>query len=172
MILGQNYTGINMDNPGSLEERAKSFGKIVKVILSQFLQLHDCAAGGGEANLGHHDLRVIEYLGEEGPQMMRSVAEHLGLAVNSTTSLIDNLENKNFVQRTRSETDRRVVNVELTNEGRRVFEVASSAKHQFHRSLLAALTDDEQQILLVLFRKIAREASAQVENLANESANA
>jgi hypothetical protein len=36
---------------------------------------------------------------------------------------------------------------------------------QFHRALLSALTEDEQEILLVLFRKIAREGWKQVHSL-------
>jgi len=158
-----------VDRTSDLETRAKDFGEIVKEIIKQFMLLHDCAAGETDVNLGHHDLRVIEYLGETGSQMMRSIADQLGLAVNSTTSLIDNLETKGYVTRIRSSTDRRVINVDLTSEGCKVFQVASNAKHQFHLSLLGSLTDDEQQILLVLFRKIAREGRSQVQSLAKEA---
>ena len=45
------------------------------------MHLHDVAACGPQANLGHQDLRVVEHLGESGPQMMRSLAENLGVAV-------------------------------------------------------------------------------------------
>ena len=149
-----------------LDDRANDFGLIVRDILKQFAQLHDVAACGLQANLGHQDLRVVEYLGESGPQMMRSVAEHLGVAVNSMTTLMDNLEHKGLAHRTRSEVDRRVVHVALTDEGKRVFDSAAFAKFQFHRALLAALTEEEQQILLVLFRKISREGWKQVEKFA------
>ncbi len=147
----------------NLDERANDFGLIVRDILKQFMHLHDLAACGPQANMGHQDLRVVEHLGESGPQMMRSLAEHLGVAVNSMTNLVDNLEQKGLAHRTRSEIDRRVVHVALTDEGKRVFDSAAFAKFQFHRALLAALTEDEQQILLVLFRKIAREGWKQVE---------
>ena len=153
-----------------LDQRANDFGLIVRDILKQFLHLHDVAAGGPQANLGHQDLRVVEHLGESGPQMMRSLAENLGVAVNSMTSLVDNLEHKGLAHRTRSEIDRRVVHVALTDEGRHVFDSASKAKFQFHRSLLSALTEDEQQILLVLFRKISREGWKQVEKFSTNAA--
>ncbi len=146
-----------------LEERARDLGRVVQDILKQFQCLHDVAASGPHANLGHHDLRLIEQLGEFGPQMMRSLAEHLGLAVNSITSLIDGLEQKGLAHRVRSEVDRRVVHVELTPQGNETFRLASNAKLEFHRALLSALTEDEQEILLVLFRKIAREGWQQVE---------
>ncbi len=153
----------------ALDERANDFGLIVRDILKQFSHLHDAAGGGPQANLGHQDLRAVEHLGESGPQMMRSMAEHLGMAVNSITNLVDNLESKQLAHRTRSEVDRRVVHVDLTEQGRQVYSVATQAKFQFHRSILSALTEDEQEILLVLFRKIAREGWKQVEKLANNS---
>lgn len=146
----------------NVEERAHDLGRVIQDILKQFQFLHNLASCGPETNLGHHDLRIVEQLGEAGPQMMRSLAEHLGVAVNSVTSLIDSLEQKGLVHRTRSDVDRRVINVALTEKGDKAFEIASDAKLQFHRALLSALTEDEQEILLVLFRKIAREGWKQV----------
>ena len=145
-----------------LDNRANDFGLIVRDILKQFLQLHDAAACGPQFNLGHQDLRVVEHLGESGAQMMRSLAEHLGVAVNSMTNLVDNLEQKGLAHRTRSEIDRRVIHVELTDEGKKAYKAASNAKFLFHRALLSALTEEEQEIMLVLFRKIAREGWKQV----------
>jgi len=152
---------------GGLEERARDFGSVVRDILKQFQQLHDSQACGQHANLGHQDLRLIECLGELGPQMMRSLAEHLGLAVNSMTAIVDGLEQKGLALRTRSEIDRRVIHVELTASGHATYELAANAKLQFHRALLGALTEDEQEILLVLFRKIAREGWKQVERFSD-----
>ncbi|MDZ4848243.1 MAG: MarR family transcriptional regulator [Pirellulaceae bacterium] len=155
-----------------LDERASDFGLIVRDIIKQFLQLHDSAAGGPQANLGHQDLRVVEHLGDAGPQMMRMLAENLGVAVNSMTSLVDNLEHKGLAHRTRSEVDRRVVHVALTEDGRQVYEAASKAKFLFHRALLSSLNEDEQEIMLVLFRKISREGWKQVEKLSTSTASA
>jgi DNA-binding MarR family transcriptional regulator len=154
-----------------LDRRANDFGLIVRDILKQFMHLHDVAAGGPQANLGHQDLRIVEHLGESGPQMMRSLAENLGVAVNSMTNLVDNLENKGLAHRTRSEVDRRVVHVALTEEGKLAYEAASHAKFLFHRALLSSLTEDEQQILLVLFRKISREGWKQVEMFSTQAAS-
>lgn len=149
----------------SLEQRAFDLGLVVRDILKQFQLLHRAAAQGPQANLGHQDLRVIEHLGESGAQMMRSLAEQLGVAVNSMTNIVDNLELQGLAQRTRSDEDRRVIHVELTEKGKLIYQSAAHAKSQFHRALLAALTEDEQEIMLVLFRKIAREGWMQVEKL-------
>lgn len=97
---------------------------------------------------------MVEFLGELGGQMMRAVADFLGIAVNSVTTLADNLERKGLLRRIRSEADRRVVHVELTAAGLQAYRSIAEVKQHFHREMLAALTDEEQAILLVLLRKI------------------
>lgn len=92
--------------------------------------------------------------------MMRALAEHVSLAVNSITTVVDGLEQKALISRQRSEEDRRVVRVELTRSGTEAYLALKTAKTQFFRSMLRPLTVDEQEILLVLFRKIVRVGQA------------
>ncbi len=148
-----------------IERRIADFEISIREIIQQFQKLHASLVNAPHVNLGPHDMGTIEYLGESGPQMMRAIAERLGLAVNSVTPIVDSLERKDLVIRTRSESDRRVVNVELTEEGLRAYEQATMLKRQFHLSLLNALTVEEQELLIVLFRKIAREGVKQVSAL-------
>jgi DNA-binding MarR family transcriptional regulator len=86
---------------------------------------------------------------------MKSISEYLGVAVNSVTSIVDNLERKGFVIRQRSSDDRRVVFVELTDAGRVVADASNLAKQQLLRSLLEVLSEPEQDSLVKLFKKIA-----------------
>ncbi|MBM3964576.1 MAG: hypothetical protein FJ308_05840 [Planctomycetes bacterium] len=76
-----------------------------------------------------------------------------------------------MASRTRPETDRRVIHVELTASRQATYELAANAKLQFHRALLGVLTEDEQEILLVLFRKIARKGWKQVERLSESTSS-
>ncbi len=107
------------------------------------------------------ELLLVEYLGDSGQRMMRELAEHLQLAVNSITGTVDKLERKLLVERQRSEEDRRVVHVALTKAGQDVYEANLKEKLAFLRRMLAALTEDEQEIFMVLFRKIARAGQKQ-----------
>src|SRR5262249_44109481 len=109
----------------------------------------------------------VEFLGAEGPRMMREVSEFLTVAVNSVTSIVDNLERKGLVRRRRSEEDRRVVRVELTDAGRITYQAAVNVHLRPCRRMPGALTEDEQEILLVLFRKIARAGRSQVQRMAS-----
>ena len=97
--------------------------------------------------------------------MMREIAEHLSVAVNSVTSIADNLEQKGLACRLRSDADRRVVKIELTAAGQLMYRSLADMNLRLLRGMLGALTDDEQEIFMVLFRKIARAGRLQVQTM-------
>jgi len=101
--------------------------------------------------------------------MMRELAEHLAVAVNSVTSIVDHLEGKELVRRHRSEQDRRVIHVELTNSGQEIHRSLVEVNLRLFRTMLSALTEDEQEIFMVLFRKIARAGRSQVQQMASSA---
>src|SRR5437870_4110431 len=138
----------------NLDRNAEDLRAIVEDILYQFRLLDTATANGPHVELSCQELRMVEHLGDRGPLMMKQIAEFLLLAVNSVTSTVDNLEKKGIVRRQRSEQDRRIVHVELTNAGKTAYKAATAEKLQLLRSMLAPLTEDEQTIFLVLFRKI------------------
>ncbi|MFO0921031.1 MAG: MarR family transcriptional regulator [Pirellulales bacterium] len=145
-----------------LENQAADLGAVIREILKQFQSIHAMAAEGPHAHLTHHELFLMEHLGEEGPQKMRSLAEYLGVAVNTMTTIIDGLENKGLVLRSRSQEDRRVIHIELTPIGKETLESAMQSKMDFHRAILGVLEPKERNMLLKLFRKIALAGEDQV----------
>lgn len=143
-----------------IQQRADELGQAVQDMMKRFQALHASALNGPHVSLNHQELRVLEFLGQEGPQMMRAVAEHLALAVNSVTTIADGMEQKELIRRQRSEEDRRIVRVELTDHGRDSYEALQSVKREWFCSMLAPLTPVEQQLLIELYRKIARAGDA------------
>lgn len=152
-----------------LDRRVADLQDVVQDILKQFQCVHASAANGPHAELNMQELRVVEFLGDEGPRMMRELADHLTVAVNSMTSIVDSLEHKNLVHRQRSEKDRRVIHVQLTDPGREVYQSLVNANLRLFRSMLAALTEDEQEIFMVLFRKIARAGRLQMNQIVHSA---
>lgn len=153
----------------ALNRRAADLQDVVQDILKQFQSVHAATANGPHAQLNMQELRVVEQLGNEGPRMMRELAEYLSVAVNSVTSIVDNLEQKNLVRRHRSEEDRRVIRVELTDPGNGIYKSLVEANLDLFRSMLGALTEDEQEIFMVLFRKIARAGRTQLQHIASSA---
>ena len=103
--------------------------------------------------LSHQEEKVIKVLGRQGPCIMREVAEQLGLALSSATGVIDKLVRKKLVVRERSESDRRIVRVGLTDDGMGTYKGLKEKFMELCRGLLKGLTDTEQRQLLALIRK-------------------
>src|SRR4051794_7774855 len=127
----------------SLDRRAADLQEVVQDILKQFQCVNAAAANGPHVELNMQELRVVEFLGNEGPRMMRELAEFLTVAVNSVTSIVDHLERKGLARRQRSEEDRRVIRVELTDDGRVMYRSVADVNMRLFRSMLGALTEDE-----------------------------
>jgi len=74
-----------------------------------------------------HNSNVIEYrivwmIYKSGRQAMASLAEMSYVTQAWITGMVDRLEDKGLVTRIRSIEDRRVVNVELTNSGKKILQ--------------------------------------------------
>ena len=95
-----------------------------------------------------NDMHVMEAIGEDGAKNMSSVAKSLSVTVGTLTIAVNNLVKKGYVHRVRSEADRRVVLISLTDKGR-----AANAHHRkFHDLMIQAVVkdlNDEQQEILV-----------------------
>lgn len=153
-----------------LERNTEDLRLLVEDILYHFRKFDAAKTGGPHETLSCQELRLVEYLGAHGPKMMRELADFLVLAVNSVTNTVDNLEKKNLVRRHRSDDDRRIVRVELTSEGKETSEAALGEKRGLMRGILSAMTEAEQEIFLVLFRKAAQAGwSPQVHQLESVS---
>ena len=73
-------------------------------------------AVGRALGLNPTDLRCLDWL-VDGPKSAGELSAGTGLSSAATTTLIDRLEGKGFVQRVRDSVDRRRVLVEMTPEG-------------------------------------------------------
>ena len=102
---------------------------------------------GEYQNATANDMHVIETIGIAKPKNMTSVAKALSVTTGTLTISVNSLVKKGFVERVRSESDRRVVLVSLTEKGRMVY-----LEHQkFHEDLVNSIVhrlDDREKILL------------------------
>ena len=92
-------------------------------------------------------MHVIEAIGVQEPRNMSSIARAMDVTVGTLTIAMNSLVKKGYVTRTRSEKDRRVVFIALTEKGKKAYD-----HHQrFHREMIDAvlsdLTEEETQVL-------------------------
>ena len=98
-------------------------------------------------DITNNDMHVIEAIGVQEPRNMSSIARAMDVTVGTLTIAMNSLVKKGYVTRTRSEKDRRVVFIALTEKGKKAYD-----HHQrFHREMIDAvlsdLTEEETQVL-------------------------
>ena len=103
-----------------------------------------------------NDIHVIEAIGMDAAKNMTSVARELEVTTGTLTISINGLVKKGYVDRTRSEEDRRVVLSSLSDKGVRAY-----LRHQeFHQTMidavLAGLSEEEQRVLEQALLKLNR----------------
>lgn len=104
------------------------------------------------------EIRALILLRTRGGVTMTDMAAELGVPLSTATHTVDRLVRKGLVVRVRSEKDRRIVQVELSDDGR-AFQAALRAKHQaMARSWLTPLSAGERDIFLELMAKITERA--------------
>lgn len=99
-------------------------------------------------DITNNDMHVIEAVGIDQPRNMSAVAKSLSVTVGTLTIAINNLVKKGYVDRRRSEFDRRVVLISLSEKGCRAF----YHHKEFHERMVQAILADmdaEQTEMLV-----------------------
>lgn len=85
----------------------------------------------------------------------KTLAQFLSVSSPTITVLLDKMEQKRWIERRRSQSDRRHVDVSLTGSGRKVAEKAHSASLTYEKEVLRHLTPAEQALLLEFLDRVA-----------------
>jgi len=102
------------------------------------------------------ELNIIVYLGTFGSDTMSSVAKNLGIPHSTLTNIADRLEKQVYIGRKQSTQDRRSYMLFLTQSGKDLFSLEEKKYFPLSQAMLNALTESEQDILIVLLSKIVQ----------------
>ena len=99
-------------------------------------------------DITNNDMHIIEAIGIEEPRRMSDIAKRLNVTMGTLTTNMNSLEDKGYIIRERSKTDKRVVLVVLTPKGKKAF-----CHHRgFHRNMIKAivrgLDEDEMKVMI------------------------
>lgn len=110
--------------------------------------LHQISDGRGSQK------RILTVLLRSGTVTQSALTEHLGIKPGSASEVLSKLESAGLIRRSYSDTDRRLINIELTDSGKSEAELALSEREQRKREMLAPLSPEEQAELLALLEKV------------------
>lgn len=127
----------------------KSINDILVSMFNNILEIEEnCVCRGDFKDLSITEMHIIEHIGIDRERTMSDTAKDLHITSGTLTIAINNLIKKGYVERQRSEEDRRVVNIRLTEKGKEAFRFHES----FHVDLVFSAVEDlneEQQLLLI-----------------------
>lgn len=94
-----------------------------------------------------NDMHVMEAVGTGSPRNMSAVAKSLSVTVGTLTIAMNNLVKKGYVNRVRSEKDRRVVLVSLSEKGEKAYHHHRMFHEKMVLSVLEGLDREETEAL-------------------------
>ena len=104
-------------------ERYDVFHDILVNLFQEIMDIEEKALITAEfKNISVNDMHIIEAIGTGEPKNMSTVAKLMSVTVGTLTIAINNLVKKGYVSRVRSEEDRRVVLIFLTEKGKRAYQ--------------------------------------------------
>jgi len=120
-----------------------------------------------EEQLTENQFGVLEALLHLGPMCQSELGRKLFTSGGNVTLLVDQLEERGLVRRVRAESDRRYVQVQLTDEGRRFIKGLFPCHAAAIARAFSALTAAEQEELGRLCKKLGTRTSEEVQRAAN-----
>ncbi|PEA54879.1 MarR family transcriptional regulator [Bacillus pseudomycoides] len=85
---------------------------------------------------------------------MSKIAELLDIPMSTTTGVVNRLVKKEYIERYRSESDRRIVLIRLTETGLELVEEVKQNAAYYFNLVTEALSEEEKAFLLQIFQKI------------------
>ncbi|MFF6801882.1 MarR family transcriptional regulator [Streptomyces sp. NPDC012616] len=129
------------DSDGLLAEQLLRLTRRVHRIQKHHLQQSGLGVTPAQSRL----LRTLAHC--DAPPRMADLAARLEVVPRAVTTLVDGLEASGKVRRAPDPTNRRVIRIELTDDGRAALRELQGAKRSAAEEILDPLTDLERQVL-------------------------
>ncbi|MCX7709078.1 MAG: MarR family transcriptional regulator [Clostridia bacterium] len=91
---------------------------------------------------------ILHVLKKYGPMPISRIGQKIDIAKPNMTMLIDGLVQKGWVERSTSEHDRRIINIELTEEGERYIDYTTEKLFGILRDKLTVLSEEEREKMI------------------------
>lgn len=101
-------------------------------------------------------LLCLQSLYENGKMSMSEIAEHIMANVSTVTGIVDRLEQKGFVERSRASTDRRIITISLTDKGWSLAQKSPPAVHHTIVHAVEMLSELEREEIFHALESLSR----------------
>lgn len=117
--------------------------------------------------VGAYSVLAACYMNE--PVTVSEVQRHVPLDTGRISRIVSNLEERTFVRKTRRRDDRRMVSIEMTDEGREIAAHLFGKIDSFYVKTMSRITDDEFSNLIAFIDKMLANADRVRQEISEEA---
>jgi DNA-binding MarR family transcriptional regulator len=107
---------------------------------------------------------VLKVINEKGPLKASDISKTIEVSASHITAVTDSLVEKGYITRKRSDVDRRRVELEITEKGKEMLEMAAKLKSEYFQRKFSHYTNEELEIFIHLLKKLNLEDNHSVDS--------
>ncbi len=109
-----------------------------------------------ENEMSRNEFFILKTLYELGPKKSSDLSKMLNVSASHITAVTDSLIEKNWIDRIRSLQDRRIVDIHLTEEGKKTLLLFEKKKTDFLLNKFNDFSEEDIKNFIVLFNKLLK----------------
>jgi DNA-binding MarR family transcriptional regulator len=141
-----------------IKEQARELQALFAQLLEHPIEPHPQPLA--DVELLPREAKMLMVLGDKGEMIMTDLASALRAPLSTVTRIVDRLEKQDFVERSRSDEDRRIVVVKQREKGKMLHDSFRQCQLDMAERMLEPLSKGEREILLELMGKLVRALTA------------
>ena len=136
-------------------EKLVQINKILVEVYDDVNHIEEYSIRQGSFNdLSITEIHTIEAVGLYGSKTMSEISAALEITMGTLTTAVDKLIKKGYLLRSRSESDRRIVNISLTNRGKLAYRIHEKFHLDMVKAIMMDFSAEEEEILLNALNKL------------------
>lgn len=138
-----------------MDQKVNQINELLVEVYNDIGKIEDQALKQGEfKDLSITEIHTIEAVGMYGSRTMSEVAAQLEITTGTLTTAVDKLIKKGYMERKRSESDRRIVNVNLTRRGKLAYRIHEKFHKDMVKQVITGFTEQEEMVLISGLEKL------------------
>jgi len=105
-------------------------------------------------NCTKNEIFILLHLYRQSDVNMSSIADYLEVPLNTATGIVSRMEKKQMISRVRSISDKRVVTIELTEDGSKQINLIMKEFFKYASQILSSFTVEEMKLIGKLMDKV------------------
>lgn len=134
----------------TLQEAIATLVRMLKIVEPEIETAH------GQVKLAATDIHTMRFVAANPGCASVNIAEFLGVGPTTMSSVLKRLEGRGFLSRNRTESNRRILSVELTAEGQAVFRTIIAEERKMSATMLTSLPEARRSGFVEDMATIAR----------------